>query len=265
MMNKTSTPLSTELKSSVDVYISRIPSDLVISPVTPPSRDDEIRTTANLKLKAQRYTAWKTLEAAARNSFGKELSELSLKKEVGGKWTCEDFCFSITHTDGAVAVAVSKSPVGIDMENLTQRLKNHPDMPEKLWKKVLMEREARSVSPHRFYAYWTRKESLFKALDNPPMSPSLIETSSPDAPITTASIVLGDTYVLSVAYPTDGLASPDGPFSVPALVASSPAVPSPDFAPNSALAPLADIRFFTTTTDEILLLPPETIGFMNDL
>ncbi len=187
----------------LDVYIAGIPEEDALAGVTPEERAEEIRATGNRKLKMQRLAAWKTLETAVERSFGKKLSELTVKKTETGKWTAEELCFSITHTDGAVAVAVSNAVCGVDMENLTVRHEKSPELPARMHDRVRTEAEKEAdrndSSAERFYTRWTRKEALFKAGDAKAFDAAALETTGNEDTLCTVLIGTAPEYILSAA------------------------------------------------------------------
>lgn len=70
--------------------------------------------------------------------------------------------FSLSHTKGAVALAVDARPVGVDVEAVRP-------ISEKLLRRVLSAREfawfsGRGSCPADFFTLWTLKESYYKAL-----------------------------------------------------------------------------------------------------
>lgn len=148
------------------VYTAAIPTDVGVEAVFPSSRSEEIFACGSDKTKKEKYCAWKLLEYALFHAFGKRIEEIAFAKSAQGKWTC-DFChFSLSHSETAVAVALSDSPIGIDIEQI-KPVKNR----EKVAKKILTEAELEdyqrlTVNPKAANAFlleiWTKKESVFK-------------------------------------------------------------------------------------------------------
>ena len=148
------------------VYTAAIPTDVGVEAVFPSSRSEEIFACGSDKTKKEKYCAWKLLEYALFHAFGKRIEEIAFAKSAQGKWTC-DFChFSLSHSENAVAVALSDSPIGIDIEQI-KPVKNR----EKVAKKILTEAELEeyqrlSINETQANAFlleiWTKKESVFK-------------------------------------------------------------------------------------------------------
>ena len=88
-----------------DLYIGPVPEGPIGS-VLPPERQAQLDATASLPHRRQRYAVWKLLEYALSHSLGLTLSQLQLTLDSRGRWSCPQCCFSLAHTEGAVAVAV---------------------------------------------------------------------------------------------------------------------------------------------------------------
>ena len=92
----------------VAVYAAAIPKDKIAGPVLPLLRQEQIEHTTHPDLKQQRYFVWKLLEYALQHSLGLEMKNLHFSRTENGKWICEECYFSLSHTQDAVAVAVSE-------------------------------------------------------------------------------------------------------------------------------------------------------------
>lgn len=87
------------------------------------------------------------------------------KPFIRGPAIATDWHFNLTHTRRMVAVAVSRQPVGIDVEDLSRRV---PDLD--IAKRYFSQREyehiaasAASEQARLFLQYWTLKEAFLKA------------------------------------------------------------------------------------------------------
>ena len=96
------------MKDFTNVYIKKIPDETFFHDVYPYERAQYINSSSNMKLKTQRYWVWKLLEEAALRSFGIGFENINFTVK-NGIWSCGEFYFSLSHTDGAVAVAVSEA------------------------------------------------------------------------------------------------------------------------------------------------------------
>ena len=177
----------------VCVYYGKIPEGDVNFDVYPKERADEIMSVRNDRLKKEKYCAWKLLEYAITD-LGMSFSELDFIKNESGKWACDKCFFSISHTDGAIAVAVSKASVGVDIEKVSDRA-------AKVAKKVFSEAELKDdCDDENLFTtrLWTKKESIFKTQDMRVFSPQNIVIS--DHETKTVDLCLnGEKYVISVA------------------------------------------------------------------
>ena len=104
-----------------DLYIASIP-DAPIDTISLAARQALIEKTVNEPMKRQRYYVWKLLEYALKNSFLLQPETIAFSVDENGKWSCPDCYFSLSHCNDAVAVAVSATPVGVDIENLDRAI-----------------------------------------------------------------------------------------------------------------------------------------------
>lgn len=89
---------------------------------------------------------------------GRSPRSFVIERRRGEKPRCSGFEFSLSHTDGAAAAAVSSQPVGVDIERIrTPRLRVAGRFfpPDEL--EYMRERPA-----PRFWKLWTRREAIFK-------------------------------------------------------------------------------------------------------
>lgn len=167
----------------LDVYITEIPSKVQITPVYPSERSSEIEKCSNPTLKAAKYCVWQLLLFAAERSFGMKAEKIAFKKRRKGGWYCKDFCFSLSHTDKAAAVAVSEAQVGVDIENTETFKLKYGQNTERLSAfidKALTKTERSQLgrpSADGFLWFWTKKEAIYKASDSSEFRPARINTS----------------------------------------------------------------------------------------
>ena len=181
-----------------DVYLAKIPEKIGDEPIAFAPRQDEISACTNEQVKRQKYYAWKLLEYALNRSFGYKIDTMEFVKTKYGKWTTPSCFFSISHSKNAVAVAVSRKEIGVDVEIIN-------GAKEEFLKKVLTKaemKEAGSVSPLEMTAYlvgkWTEKESIFKTLNSGAFRPSKLAVAE-HLVLTKKVIGDGEEYSLSVA------------------------------------------------------------------
>lgn len=186
----------------VDVYFAEIPSNTKLSELVPAEREREIADTSNERVKREKYYAWRLLEYALERSLGFRMKKIEIKKQKNGKWTTPSCEFSISHSGDAVAVAVSRAPVGIDIEPIKA------PHSEKFAERVLTENEFGEYSSldgdskvEYLIDKWTAKEATFKSLNESSFIPSAI-TVDPSAARTGRVVIGGTEYSYSVATKT---------------------------------------------------------------
>ena len=145
--------------------------------IYPPARAEEIASCTNAAVRAQKTRVWQGLRAGMLHAYGLDLRQTDLHKTDCGKWVCSACCFSLSHTDEGIAVALSRAPVGIDREELggnrfTQKLYDRIACPEE--RAVLGE----SPSAQTVARLWTAKESCFKQIGGRVFRPEKINTAN---------------------------------------------------------------------------------------
>ena len=113
---------------------------------------DKLKTVSNFSKIA--------VELIACKKLGVESSELEFGFNENGKPYLKshpDFHFNISHSKEKLAVAISDTPIGIDIEKLRE-----PDF--RVAKRFFTEREIGYVgnNPNRFFEIWTKKEAYLK-------------------------------------------------------------------------------------------------------
>ncbi len=184
-------------KELFDIYYCRISDIAETEKINNIMRKNEIDAAQSEKVKAQKHAAWVLLKRAIRHSLNKDIDGIDFTKSENGKWLCDDFYFSITHSDNLVAVGISDKPIGIDLEII----KPHKDI---LTQKILTDTEkkqmqslAKEQQMEYFIKLWTLKECEFKRVGQGAFISKKIEASDH-----CASIKIKDklnTYFLSFA------------------------------------------------------------------
>ena len=184
--------------SNTAVYTAIIPDrDLTESAVYPPLRQSELDRCSNERVKREKYYVWKLLEIAIFREFGEQIENIRFEKNEKGKWLSDSLCFSLSHTDRVVAVAVSDRPVGVDVEAVRRHR-------EGLETHILTESERIELcgldtdsSWEYIIKKWTQKESIFKAGDKGVFEPTKIETEEFSVQTRCLELPFGK-YMLSV-------------------------------------------------------------------
>ncbi|MBR2383973.1 MAG: 4'-phosphopantetheinyl transferase superfamily protein [Clostridia bacterium] len=181
----------------VTIFLAKTPSKIT-GEIYCKARLNEIASCTNEKVKKQKFYAWALLEKCAI-SLGYELDKLHFFKLDIGKWKCDKFEFSLSHSDDFVAVAISDIPVGIDLQKDTNI------NCDTLAKRILTVGEnleyielGEDKKQRYLLEKWTQKESIYKMLELNDLKISKINCSN--YPINTIELILdGDTYYLSYA------------------------------------------------------------------
>ncbi len=169
----------------IAVYVSELCINCESRAIYPDERRKEIENVTNRELKIQKISSWKLLECAVKDCFGYDFDKLSFSKNANGKWTCGKLCFSLSHTAGRVAVAVSDKPVGVDIEGIAafeKRCEKSPEFLRSFAKKILCEGES-FTSVYDLLKVWTAKESIFKFIGGGAFAPDKIRVA--DYPVST--------------------------------------------------------------------------------
>lgn len=186
----------------VDVYFARVPDEGEMTPLYPPERDMDVQSVSNERVKREKYYVWRLLEYALEHSFGLRMPELEFTKDSGGRWSTPRCEISLSHSGSAVAVAVSRAPVGVDIELpralRSDRMAEHILDAAELGDYAMLSEEEKADCLIR---RWTAKEATFKSLHLAVFEPT--KTRVDEQRIKTDEIVLdGERYIYSVATAT---------------------------------------------------------------
>ena len=182
------------------VYFAPLPDGEIGAPLLPEARWLAVKDIKNDKVKKEKYFAWRLLEYGLSDSFGLTVAEAALTVGEFGRWSSPYVFFSISHSSGALAVAISDSPCGIDIEPECGRWS------EELAKRYLNDEEyARySANPEasrreEFLKIWTTKEAIFKASGKEHFSPRDTDTASHE--YKTIKVTIGEgSYIASAVF-----------------------------------------------------------------
>jgi len=142
-----------------NVYVAKYPFPYK-EDIYCPLRREEIEKCRNSEVKEQKFYVWKLLEYALSDSFGLGKSILSFQKKNNGKWVLDGYFFSLSHSGNIVVVAVSDSPVGVDI----QKIKKIEDL-TKFKAIIFSEKEKakyRNANGEKLMKIWSLKECAFK-------------------------------------------------------------------------------------------------------
>lgn len=140
--------------------------------------------------------AYAALRAMLRDSFGmEELPPITLGAHGKPYFPSRpDVCFNLSHTDGAVLVALHDQPVGVDIERLRPLSARS------------MQRIAGTMNEQTFFARWVQRESRAKWSGE-----GLRRARGEDAPVSGERLFCPDTfdgYVCCVCTHSDSALAP---------------------------------------------------------
>ena len=149
-------------------------------PLYPKERYLEIAGCKNDRVKMEKYLVWKLLEKVVRDILKLNFDNLQFTKTENGKWLCPDFYFSLSHTDDLVCVAVSDSPVGVDVQivhPIRTEIMHRILAPEERCDFDALPEDEKSTF---LLEAWCKKESIFKKRGGQALMPMLIDSSRHD-------------------------------------------------------------------------------------
>lgn len=147
----------------LDVYLTAITDDTEIFPVASEKRSAYIAAASHARVRRERYTVWRLLERGIERSFDLRAEALEFT-EKDGIWSCDGLSFSLSHSRGVAAAAVSNGAVGVDVESVDGFASRVPDF-ERVARRICSDDElARVKSRGDLLRIWTKKESIFKCI-----------------------------------------------------------------------------------------------------
>ena len=159
------------------VYLARALGDMC-EPLVPAARDAAVKAIKNETARRESYHAWRLLESALEHSLGISAAEASFRRSDSGKWVSDKCFVSLSHSFGIIAVAVSHSPVGVDVQAMKSLCSSS------FAERILTEREYNEYSAldmedkdGYLMACWSSKEALFKTEDSEAFVPSRYDSA----------------------------------------------------------------------------------------
>ena len=179
------------------MYAPLIDTD-ISAPLVPVEREREVRVTKNETVRREKYLVWKLLARAAKDRFNLDFANLEFTKIENGKWVSPGFYFSLSHSDGALCVAVSEREVGVDIQRVRQTSEGLAERFLTGGEKSYMAQLSTEDRGRFFIEAWAKKESIFKKTGGSSLDPRAIDTLTSDA--VTAFVTLGtEEYVIALA------------------------------------------------------------------
>ena len=183
----------------LDVYIAALPENVPLGEVINALRREEIAGASSETVKREKYFVWQLLAYAISHSLGLDIDTLDIRKEFYGGWSLDGISLSLSHSGNALAVAISRDAVGVDIEYVhsprSQATAQRVMTEEEFCAYNALSEEERTV---RFIEIWTAKEAIFKSQGRELFVPREIDTVSES--YRTAHITVADEqYIFSVA------------------------------------------------------------------
>ncbi len=176
----------------VNVFIKKIDGEL--PPIICVKRREYLEGIQNPAKRRASHAVWALLECAMRKTYNLDPSTLNFTLSPTGKWVCDDISFSLSHSANTVAVAISSSEVGVDIqeikplkEGVERAILNEYELP------LFYGLEGKDRSEYLIKLF-TQKEAIFKLLGGKNFIPSSIQVGQ----FSIYSQKIGD-YFLSVA------------------------------------------------------------------
>ena len=152
-------------RHNIQVFVSPMPFETK-GKIFPVSRREEIESCKSEKTKDEKFYAWKLLEKVFKEQYGENIKHLHFTKQENGKWVCDKYHVSISHSGELVSVAIADYRLGIDIQDISAV---HPS--DELIDKVFNEDEKPSLDAYEFAKGWGLKESAFKCSDDKGFNP----------------------------------------------------------------------------------------------
>ena len=182
----------------VYIYYAEISRLESLRTLYPKERMEEINECKSESVRLEKYCAWNLLKHAVVDAFSLVFDNLQFTKMQSGQWVCDQCNFSISHSDGVVAVVVSNFAIGIDIEPVKR-------LGERLAGKVLTELELEryselsdEVKAEFLLECWCKKEAIFKSSGGSVLLPRTIECDNYHTALERVSID-GREYVIAIA------------------------------------------------------------------
>ena len=100
----------------LDVYVTEMPDADIGRPLLSETRMKSVMEKKHPRSRKESYYVWRLLEYAIERSLGISPADVDFSVTEKGKWCAEGFCFSLSHSYGMLAVAVSDFDCGVDIE-----------------------------------------------------------------------------------------------------------------------------------------------------
>lgn len=158
----------------IRVYLMQNDENTILHTFASEARTAELAACKNRALYESKCASWTLLAHAFAHATGEAADFSAFSRAENGKWTCPSAFFSISHTGGFCAVALSGAPCGVDLEEDAAFWQTHDkENVARLRARIL---SADEQTGDDFLTLWTKKESLFKAFGDGGFAPRAFPT-----------------------------------------------------------------------------------------
>lgn len=161
------------------VYVFLSECDYNAPPISliPEARHREVAAVNNQRLRCEKQGVWQLLTLAL-GRLGSSIEDIKPYKSESGKWCSDKLCFSLSHSNSLLGVAISKEPLGIDIENVGDFARRYSDAAHLsgFLDKIRAKGEADTPTVQNLISLWTAKESVYKMRGTGVFSPASINT-----------------------------------------------------------------------------------------
>ncbi|MBQ9428659.1 MAG: hypothetical protein IJU41_03840 [Clostridia bacterium] len=158
----------------INVYLLQKGENEILHTFSSKTRMEELAACKNRALYESKCASWTLLAHAFAHATGKEIDFAAFSRAENGKWSCPTAFFSISHTGGFCAVALSDAACGVDLEE--DALFWHTHVPEDVARLRVRILAADEQTEEDFLTLWTKKESLYKCYGAGGFAPREIST-----------------------------------------------------------------------------------------
>lgn len=140
------------------VFIKKAPFMFENKTIFCDERKKEIEMCKSEKTKKEKENIWLFLQEIAQRYQKSSISGIKFIKQNTGKWTCDLFDFSLSHSEDYLAIAISDKAVGVDVQKIKPI--------DSIKTLILNESESKeSIDDLELIKIFSKKEAMFKTLN----------------------------------------------------------------------------------------------------
>lgn len=179
---------------NTQVFVIPMPFETKDNKISNIIRQEEINSCKSEKTRNEKFYSWKLLERVFNEHYGENINRLNFKKQPNGKWVCDRYCVSISHSGDLVTVAIASYPIGVDIQ-LVDEIKVSKELMNKVYDDSELKEE---ITAEQFAKDWSIKEAAFKCSDDDGFNPKKYKISSIENKETQLISYQDKTYSLGV-------------------------------------------------------------------